>query len=101
MRFEPVPGRIERDGEINAVSGKEIIMQSTVLIRIAGTAVLGFLAVPQVQAQEEQEHQARRFPHYRVIDLRTLAPNTVHLTILIRWEQSLRRVHCGLRGRSE
>ena len=29
------------------------------------------------------------------------SPNTVHLTILIRWEQSLRRVHCGLRGRSE
>jgi len=26
--------------------------------------------------------------------------NTVHLTILIRWEQSMRRVRCGLRGRS-
>ena len=47
------------------------------------------------------------FPKRRAED-GTLLPNrgwakcnTVHLTILIRWEQSLRRVHCGLRGRSE
>jgi len=47
-------------------------MQSTVLIRIAGTAVLALVAVSQVKAQEEPEHQAGRFPHYGVLDLGTL-----------------------------
>jgi probable HAF family extracellular repeat protein len=47
-------------------------MQSTVLIRIAGTAVLGFLTVSEVQAEKKHEHQESRFTHYRVIDLGTL-----------------------------
>src|SRR5260370_35801342 len=52
---------------------KETNMKSTVLTRIAGTALLGVLAMPaQITAQQEQEHKRERLPHYRVTDLGTL-----------------------------
>jgi probable HAF family extracellular repeat protein len=48
-------------------------MNSTVLTRIAGTALLAVLAIPaQIIVQEEREHKREHFSQYRVKDLVTL-----------------------------
>ena len=59
-------------------------MKSTILTRIAGTALLGVLVLPaQIMAQGEQQNKRGHFPHYRVKDIGTLPGDTASEAVAI------------------
>ena len=93
----------QRFGGDRSVIGRQVIVDGTSR-QVIGVMPAGFRFLDQNPAfllPLQLDRNKAVLGQFAFPVIARLNPNTVHLTILIRWEQSLRRVHCGLRGRSE